>query len=148
MPARSKDGTCRAVPVAGRNRRTVSIATTPAAIKTTKTARQPAAPIRRPPSAGPRAVPTADIDPRIPMARPALPSGAVSRASATVSAIIAAAPAPCAARAATRTGRVGAAAQTTEAREKSAIPPPRTRRWPKRSPSCPAPTTSVVTLRR
>ncbi|MNM92592.1 hypothetical protein D3C81_1049300 [compost metagenome] len=113
-----------------------------------KIACQPKAPINTPPSDGPSAVPTADVVPSSPIARPARSFGTDSPTSAIVSAIIMAAPKPCPARAAISTHSEGAAAQANEARVNVAIPSSMSRRRPNKSPSRPADTTSVVTASR
>ncbi|MNT67338.1 hypothetical protein D3C72_2054700 [compost metagenome] len=78
------------------------------------------------------------------MALPARSFGAASAAKAMVNAIITAAPSPCAARAATRIQRPGAAPHTAQATVNSARPASISRRRPIRSPSLPALTTVVV----
>ena len=102
----------------------------------------------KPPSEGPSAVPTADIVPSNPMALPVRCFGTVSPTSARVSAIMIAAPKPCAARAAISTVSVGAVAHSTEAAVNTASPPNMSRRRPNTSPSFPALTISVVIASR
>ena len=82
------------------------------------------------------------------MALPMLALGTVSPTMATVSASMAAAPAPCSARAATSNPSVGAAPRNADASVKSAIPASSRRRRPKLSPSRPMPTISVVMASR
>ena len=64
---------------------------------------------------GPSVVPIADIVPSSPIALPVLSFGTVSPTRATVSAIMMAAPSPCAARAPMRNQSVGATPHRTEA---------------------------------
>ena len=71
--------------------------------------------MRMPPSEGPRAVPIADIVPSRPIALPVLLFGTVSPTDAIASAIITAAPRPCAVLAAMSDHSVGAKPQRTEA---------------------------------
>ncbi len=73
---------------------------TPSGAIAAKIAGHPATVIRRPPSAGPEAVPTAAVVPSRPMTRPRRSGATMSRARARGSAIITAAPTPCRARAA------------------------------------------------
>ena len=87
----------------------------PSGTLTRKIARQPSPAIRTPPSDGPSAVPIADIVPSSPMALPVLAFGTVSPTNAMVSAIMTAAPRPCAARAAISSQSVGATPHRTEA---------------------------------
>ena len=103
-----------------------------------KIACQPKLPISTPPSDGPSAVPTADIVPSSPIARPARSFGTDSPTSAIVNAIIMAAPKPWPARATISTHSEGAAAQASEATVNGAIPSSISRRRPNRSPSRPA----------
>lgn len=111
-------------------------------------ARQPGPAIRAPPSVGPSAVPTADIVPNSPMALPAPPLGSRSPTKAMVSAIITAAPMPCATRAATSCHRVSAMPQASDASVNTAMPSNNRRRRPATSPSRPAPTTQDVIASR
>ena len=80
----------------------------PSAQLTKKIAGQPSPAISKPPSVGPSAVPIADIVPSSPMALPVCAFGTVSPTNAMVSAIMIAAPRPCAARAAISSHSVGA----------------------------------------
>jgi hypothetical protein len=111
---------------------------------TRKSAGQPQAAISAPPRLGPSAVPIADIVPSSPMARPVLALGTTSATRARLSAIISAAPRPCAARAATSQPSVGARPQSSEAAVYKAMPASSSRRRPNRSPSRPTPTIRVV----
>ncbi len=89
---------------------------------TRKIARQPYPAISTPPSDGPSAVPIADIVPSSPMALPVLACGTVSATRAMVSAIMIAAPQPCAARAAISSQSVGASPHRTEATVNRTMP--------------------------
>lgn len=82
------------------------------------------------------------------MALPVRAFGTVSRTSATDSAIRAAAPRPCTARAAISTQSDGAAADRPDPAVNRAIPASRTVRLPRPSPSFPALTTAMVMARR
>jgi hypothetical protein len=79
---------------AGAYRRTRAAATSDRGALTRKIARQPKSSMRRPPNAGPRAVPIAEVEPSIPIALPIFEAGTVSRTNAMESAIISAAPSP------------------------------------------------------
>ena len=107
-------------------------------------ARQSSVAIRTPPSEGPSAVPIADIAPSRPMALPVFSFGTVPPTKAMVSAIIAAAPRPCSARAAINSQTLGAMPQRTEATVNSKIPASSRRRRPTMSPSRPTLTINVV----
>ncbi|CUI38591.1 Uncharacterised protein [Achromobacter ruhlandii] len=111
-------------------------------------ARQPGPAISAPPSVGPSAVPTADMVPSSPMALPALSLGSRSPTNAIVSAIITAAPMPCATRAATNCPSVAARPQAADASVNTAMPASSKRRRPAMSPSRPAPTTHEVIASR
>jgi hypothetical protein len=113
-----------------------------------KIARQPYPAIRMPPSDGPSAVPIADIVPSKPMALPVFSFGMVSPTSAMASAIMIAAPIPCAARAAMMSHSVGAMPLKADAAVNRAIPAMSSRRRPTISPSRPTLTISVVMARR
>jgi len=90
---------------------------------TTNTARQPRAVTKPPPSTGPAANPTPDTPPHTPRARDrACPSGNRCAINANEQGTTAAAPMPCTARAAIRTGAVGAAAHAALATANSAEP--------------------------
>ena len=82
------------------------------------------------------------------MALPVLAFGTVSPTKAMVSAIMTAAPRPCAARAAISSQSVGATPHRTEATVNRTIPASSSRRRPVRSPSRPALTIRVVMARR
>lgn len=133
---------------AGKVRRASRKFAIPSGTFTRNIIRQPAPAMSSPPIDGPSVVPIADIVPRSPIALPMRPFGTVSPTTATVSAIMIAAPSPCTARAATSTGSVGAAPQSSEATVKSAIPARSSRRRPTRSPRRPAPTMSAVIAMR
>ena len=97
---------------------------------TRKIACQPSAEISTPPSDGPSAVPIADTVPSRPIALPVRSFGTVSPTNAIVSAIMAAAPSPCSARAATSAPSVGAAPHSAEAAVNTAMPASSIRRRP------------------
>ena len=82
------------------------------------------------------------------MALPVFSLGTVSPTNASVSAIMMAAPRPCAARAAISSGSVGAMPHSTDAAVNKTMPASSSRRRPAMSPSRPAPTISVVMARR
>jgi hypothetical protein len=82
------------------------------------------------------------------MALPVRSLGTTSRMRASVSAIIAAAPIPWAARAAIRIHRLDAKPQASDATVNRPMPASSRRRLPSRSPSRPAPTISAVVARR
>lgn len=82
------------------------------------------------------------------MALPVLSFGTVSPTNAMVSAIMTAAPRPCAARAAISIESVGAMPHRTEAAVNSKIPANSSRRRPVMSPSRPTLTIRVVMARR
>jgi len=133
---------------AGRERCASSRFTIPSGTLTRKIVRQPNPAISTPPSDGPRVVPIADIVPRSPIALPVFDFGTVSPTRATVSAIMIAAPRPCAAREAMRNQSVGAMPHRSDATVNSAIPARNNRRRPTMSPSRPTLTISVVMVRR
>jgi hypothetical protein len=115
---------------------------------TRKIARQPSEAIRMPPSEGPSAVPIADMVPINPMARPVRSFGTVSPTIASASAIMTAAPRPCAALPASSSQSVGAMPHRSEASVNSTIPASSSRRRPMMSPSRPAPTIKLVMASR
>ena len=132
----------------GRDRRARTKARMPSGTLTKNIARQLAPAISRPPSDGPRAVPSADIVPSNPMALPVRALGTVAPTIAMASAIMMAAPKPCAARAAISSPSVGAIAHRTEATVNKATPISSSRRRPTRSPRRPTLTISVVMASR
>jgi MFS family permease len=82
------------------------------------------------------------------IALPVFSLGTVSPTNAMVSAIMTAAPAPCAARAAISNPSVGATPHRADASVNTVSPASSSRRRPMMSPSRPAPTMSVVMARR
>jgi hypothetical protein len=144
-PVRSPFATRRS---AGRNRCAITRAAAPSGRLTRKIARQPIHAIRRPPSEGPSAVPTADIVPRSPIAAPVLSFATVSPTNAIVSASMTAAPRPCSARAATSIQSVGARPHRAEAAVNTMMPALSSLLRPATSPSRPTLTTSVVVAMR
>ena len=113
-----------------------------------KIVRHPSPAISTPPSEGPSVVPIADIVPSSPIALPVFSFGTVSPTMATVSAIMIAAPSPCAARAAMRNQSVGAAPHSSDATVKIPMPPRSSRRRPTMSPRRPTLTIRVVMASR
>ena len=93
-------------------------------------------------------MPIADMVPKSPMALPVRAWGTVSPTSATASAIMMAAPSPCATRAAISSHSVGATPPRTEAAVNSRSPASSSRRRPTMSPSLPTLTINVVMARR
>ncbi len=91
----------------------------------------------RPPRIGPIAVVRAEAAAQSPMARPRISRGYAREMMASDPGTIAAAPTPCASRAAIRISGLGAMAQTSEVAMNSAIPRPKTRASPKRSAKAP-----------
>ena len=108
-------------------------------------ARQPKPAISVPPNEGPSAVPTADIVPSSPIARPIFSVPSASPASAMVIDIMTAPPSPCARRAASSSHSCGANAQANEAAVNSAMPASSRRRRLRLSPKRPMPMMQVVT---
>ena len=120
----------------------------PSGTLTRKIARQPSPAISTPPSEGPSAVPTADIVPEQPHGAtgPRLRDGLADKAMPI--AIMTAAPAPCAARAAISSHSVGAMPHRTEATVNRTRPASSSRRRPTMSPSRPTLTIRVVMASR
>ena len=87
-----------------------------------------------PPMTGPSATPSPETPPQIPMAIARRDGGTAAASRVRDSGMIAAAPAPCIARAAIRAPVVVDRAEPIEASVKSVIPVRNTRRRPRRSP--------------
>ena len=97
---------------------------------TQKTEAQPEKLRRIPPAAGPTPKPVPPTAAQVPMAAARVPGGNVSVMMDSVSASIAAPPAPCSARKATRTIASGDSAQAAEPIAKMTTPPRKIRRRP------------------
>ncbi len=102
-----------------------------------KMPRQSPAPASTPPSPGPRIVVIVVTADHVPIARPRSASLKLALIRARLPGTMSAPPTPWAARAAIRSGTLGARPQAREARAKSAIPSPKISRRPKRSPRAP-----------